>query len=441
MKAEINFSFQGLGIWIICALFYAYELLLRTVLGTFQIPIMKDLGLDSFGFALMSSTCYLLVYSSMQMPASMCAEKFGLKRILIFAVALCSFSAIGFANTHSLDMAIFVRMLMGLGSAFGFVCLLMAVYDWIPTKYYGLFIGLSQFIGITGPMFAAGPLNSIALNSSIDWRMVVFSVGLSGIALTSLIALFVKNNKNKTDKFRIIAKQLDFKKNLYQLLKQKQIWFIAIYSALIYFTIEYLAENEGKAFLQLNGYSSNFSSYMLTIGWLGCAIGSPVLGFLSDFIKRRKMILVFASMVCLASFCTILFFPISKLVLTISFFTLGFSSGGQSIGFAIMAEQCSKDYLAIGLGFNNALITLLIGINAPVIGYLLNFYSDAENLKLTDYHFAFSFIMILIFTAFIIATFFIEETYCRAKKEFTHIKSNGLTKNIDQKVTLPSGDY
>ena len=222
MQSATNFSLQGTCIWFICAIFYAYELLLRTVLGTFQAPIMTDLGLNPLSFALMSTTCYLLVYSLMQMPASMLVEKFGLKKTLVFAVTLCALSGIAFANTSHLEMAIVTRMLMGLGSAFGFVCLLMAVYDWMPNKYYGLFIGLSQFVGITGPMFAAGPLNSIVLSLQVDWRMVLFSLGIAGIGLTALIILFVKNNQNKTDKFRIISKNVNLKKNLYQLLSQKQ---------------------------------------------------------------------------------------------------------------------------------------------------------------------------------------------------------------------------
>ncbi|WP_367608019.1 hypothetical protein [Legionella sp. W05-934-2] len=43
--------------------------------------------------------------------------------------------------------------------SFGFICLLISVYDWLPRKNAALFIGLSQFIGTMGPMLAAGPLD------------------------------------------------------------------------------------------------------------------------------------------------------------------------------------------------------------------------------------------------------------------------------------------
>src|SRR5690606_31307833 len=113
-----------------------------------------------------------------------------------------------------------------------------------------------------------------------------------------MVFCFVKSAHQSEAKFRIISKKTPIIKSIKELLKQNQIWLIAIYSALVYFTLEYLSENEGKAFLELNGYSSSFSSYMITIGWLGCAIGCPILGTLSDVFKRRKLIMVLSSFCC-----------------------------------------------------------------------------------------------------------------------------------------------
>ncbi|MGD9592285.1 MAG: MFS transporter, partial [Candidatus Berkiella sp.] len=321
-----------------------------------------------------------------------------------------------------------IRMLMGLGSSFGFVCLLISVYDWMPKKHYGFLIGLSQFIGLMGPMAAAGPLNSYVLSNHIDWRIVMFALGIAGVALTALVLFCVKDSQANSQKFRIISKKTPITKNLKQLLSQRQIWLIALYSALVYFTLEYLAENEGKVFIETVGYSSNFSSYMITMGWIGCAIGSPVLGSLSDLFKRRKLVMVFAAISCLLSFITIVHFPVSKGVLTVAFFMLGFGAAGQSIGFAIMAEQCSKAYLAIGLGFNNAMITLLMSINAPVVGGLLSFRNSTTSLTTSDYRFAFTFIIVLIALSVLLSVFFIKETYCRPSKGYTFINWMGFLK-------------
>lgn len=421
MHQENQFSFTGFVVWIICALFFTYEFLLRTVLGTFQHPIMYDLSLSPLKFAILSTTSFLMIYGLMQLPVGMLTDRFGLKRSLIFAVCVCALSTVLFSFTYQFKTAVLIRMLMGLGASFGFVCLLVSVYDWMPKRHYGLFIGLSQFIGVLGPMIAAGPLDSLAERGNTDWRTIIFSLGLIGIALFFFIILLVKNNEGNVGKFRIIHKPTTIRSNLSSLLRQKQTWLIAIYSALVYFTIEYLSENEGKAFIILNGFDSIYASYMITIGWLGYAIGCPLLGFLSDYLKRRKLMLIIAACISLISIILIVYFPVSKLILAGSFLLLGLGAGGQSIGFAIMAEQCGKDYLAVGLGFNNAMITILSSINAPLIGWLLDNHRQTEALALDDYHYAFSFIVVLISLSIFVSIFFIKETYCRPTKGFTLI--------------------
>ncbi|MBN9288498.1 MAG: MFS transporter [Gammaproteobacteria bacterium 39-13] len=429
---ENKLSFQGTIIWMICAIFFTYEFLLRTVLGTFQQPIMHDLKLSHFSFATLSTTSYLMIYGIMQIPVSIIIGKYGLKRSLLFAIGVCIFSAALLSYSHELKTAIIARMLMGLGSSFGFICLLIAVYDWMPKKHYGLFIGLSQFIGTMGPMIAAGPLNSLATESNANWRTTLFSLGVLGIPLAIMVICFAKNNQNSANKFRIISKSISATKNLSSLLIQKQTWFIAIYSALVYFIIEYLSENEGKTFLEINGYSGHFSSYMITLGWLGYAIGCPLLGFLSDLLKRRKLIMITAAFLCFSSLISIVYFTSSgRIILALSFFGLGIGASGQSIGFAIMAEQCNKIYLAVGIGFNNTMITLLTSVVAPIFGWILSHHShNTGKLNLADYHFTFALLAGLISISFVLAVFFIKETFCRSTKGFTLIEASAYKTNF-----------
>lgn len=421
LSLDNKLTATGIFIWLICALFFTYEFFLRTVLGTFQHPIMYDLSLSPFSFAILSTTSFLFTYGLMQIPVGLIVNRYGLKKTLSFSVALCALTAVWFSFTYQVKTAIIIRMLMGLGASFGFVCLLVAVYDWMPRKHYGLFVGLSQFIGTMGPMLAAGPLNSLATKGNTDWRSVLLIFGLIGLVLLMLVFFFVRNNENSTNTFRIIKKPESAKNTLSQILKQPQIWLIASYSSLVYFALEYLSENEGKAFLELNGFSSNFSSYMITVGWIGYAIGCPLLGFLSDVLKRRKSIMVLSAFISLVSIIFVVYFPTSKLSVTTAFFFLGLGASGQSVGFAIMAEQCNKAYLAVGLGFNNAMITLLSSINAPLIGWLLDHHASSASVSLKDYYFAFSFMVALIALSFIVSIFFIKETFCRPTKGFTVI--------------------
>src|SRR5690606_26311182 len=179
--------------------------------------------------AILSTTSFLFTYGLMQIPVGLIVDRYGLKKSLAFAVTICALTAVLFSFTYQFKLAVLIRMFMGLGASFGFVCLLVAVYDWMPKKYYGLFIGLSQFIGTMGPMLAAGPLNALATKGNIDWRTVLLTLGLFGSILLFLVILFVRNNENNLGSFRVVKKPETILSSISKPAKQPQVWLIACY--------------------------------------------------------------------------------------------------------------------------------------------------------------------------------------------------------------------
>lgn len=420
MEIAINRRFTGTLVWLICAVFFTYEFLLRTMLGTFEVPIRADFSLDLMTFALLSSTAYQAIYGIMQIPVGMLIDRFGLKPSLLFATFVCSAAVMAFAYTHAIGNAFAFRFLMGLGSAFGFIGVLVAVYEWMPRQKFAFYVGLSQFIGTLGPMFAAGPLNAVATESQLDWRIVFNFLGVVGLGLTVLVFFFVKNNKDYSGSFQILKRRKALSVNLYQLMRQPQAWLIALYSATVYFTIEYLSENSGKVYLMLNGYDSNVASNLISIAWIGYAIGCPLLGLISDKIGRRKLLMMVAAFVNIFAVVVIIYFPINYYVLMLAFIMLGIGASGQSVGFAIMAEQCNNHYLAAGLGFNNAMITVFSASNAPLIGWLLGLFSHGKSADISAYQSAFFVIFVLLVIS-LIAIAFIKETFCKSTKVTTKL--------------------
>tara|TARA_R110002072_G_scaffold101968_1_gene224521 strand:- start:659 stop:1921 length:1263 start_codon:yes stop_codon:yes gene_type:complete len=418
---EKKITATGLVVWLTCAIFFLYEFLLRTVIGTFQHPIMADLELTTFKFSLLSSTTYLIVYGFMQIPVGIIVDNFGLKLTLGFAVIVCSLATLGFAFTYNYHYAIIFRMLTGFGSAFGLICLFMAVYEWLPSNRIGLFIGLSQFIGTLGPIVAAGPLDSLSNSGSVHWRLIFIYLSFIGAIISLLVFLFVKNNHIKSGKYTILYKPLGIKKNILTLFRSSQPWFIAIFCGIIYFSIEYFSENEGKNFIELKGHSSNFASYLITLSWVGYGIGCPTLGFFSDYFQRRRIFLLISSIFSFVGVVFLVYF-INKYFLILGFFFIGLGASGVSIGFALMAEQFKSNFTAAGLGLNNAVVTTLSAFLAPLFGYILEHHS-VNNMQLSDYSFTFSFLVLLVLLSIFIPLFFIKESYCKSLASFTVLKT------------------
>lgn len=403
-----------------CALFFLYEFLLRTVVGTFQHPITYDLDLSAIEFSMLSSTFYLIIYAIMQVPVGLIVDRFGLKKSLFGAAFICALSSIGFAYANTYLYAAIFRFLTGFGSAFGFICLLIAVYDWLPQKNRALLIGVSQFIGTMGPMIAAGPFEALAESGNADWRLLFTYLGIVGFILSAAILLVVKNNEVKSGKYTILKRPEGILKTILHLFSKPQAMYIALFSALVYFSLEYLSENEGKSLLITKGISSLNASYMITISWLGYAIGSPFLGWISDFTQKRRPAMLFSALACSFGIAGIVYADQIN-ILRLSFLLLGFGAAGQSVGFAMMSEQFKKPYLAASLSLNNMAITTLTAINAPVISWALMEVKLSQTPSLIDYQLVFNGIIGLVFFSVIVTLYFLKETYSKSVSDFTYL--------------------
>lgn len=415
MLKETQFTTKGFVVWGVCVLFFLYEFFLRASLGTFQQPLMHDLQLSSFEYALLSTTLFSVMYGVMQIPVGLLIENFGLKTVLFIGAFLCAVSSLGFAYATTYAAALFARMLMGLGASVGFLCVLVSVCEWMPHRYNAFFIGLSQFVGTIGPMLSAGPLEDVMAYSNITWQVIFKGLGGIGFVLVLCIVFFVENRHERAEIYVILKRPMKIKATLFKLFSCRQAWYIALFSGAVYFAVEYLAENEGRIFLGLKGFSPSTASYMLTLAWVGYACGCPLLGFLSDYLQRRKSILMASGLCSLVSVCMIIFLEGQHLMM-LGFLLLGVSASGQSVGFAIMAEQFKQAFVPIGLALNNAMMTVFISTSAPSIAFILE---HTKQPGLGAYYIAFLVLVAVSSIAFILSFLAIRETFCKSQVDFT----------------------
>ncbi|MCH9757440.1 MAG: MFS transporter [Gammaproteobacteria bacterium] len=417
MLKETQFSTKGFIVWGVCVLFFLYEFFLRASLGTFQHPLMHDLHLSSIQYSLLSTTLFAVMYGVMQIPVGLLIDNIGLKKVLLIGGVICAFSSFAFAYSETYLFAVVARMFMGLGASVGFLCLLVSVHEWMPHRHNALFIGLSQFVGTMGPMFAAGPLEDLAASGHIPWQVIFKMLGIIGLGLVALIIAFVENSHERAEKYVVLKRPESTRVTLLKLFSRSQAWYIAIFSGSVYFAIEYLSENEGRIFLGLKGFSESFSSYMITIAWVGYAIGCPLLGFLSDYFKRRKSVLMGAA-ICSVVAILLVIFSERKSFLMIGFFLLGVAASGQSVGFAIIAEQFKKQFVPIGLALNNFMIMIFIATNAPTIAFIIDTAKSRPDFGLSNYYEAFSLLIVVSVIALLVSFLFIKETFCKSVVDF-----------------------
>jgi len=67
---------------------------------------------------------------------------------------------------------------------------------------------------------------------------------------------------------------------------------------------------------------------------------------------------------------------------------------------------------------------IISAINAPVIGFLLDYTQNGSAVSLENYLHVFSILIFIAALAVIMSVFFIKETYCKSSVDFTILKTS-----------------
>lgn len=414
-------------VWGLACLFFFYESLLQVSPSVMSNELMQDFGITSETLGLLAGI-YFYSYAILQLPCGLLMDYFGPRRILTLATAVCSISTLAFAYTDSFIMASMARLMIGFGSAFAVVGTLKLSANWFSPNRFAFLTGLMITIGMIGAIFGQAPL--ALLIGSFGWRDSLKILGFIGILLTILIMTIIKDAPaipvapahHVRDESETEA---GIMQSLFALVKNSQLWFVALYGGLMYMSTPVFCGLWGVPFLMdkmtlTKAVAANYVS-LVFVGW---AIASPLWGIYSNRIGKRKPPLTIGA---IGAFITCLFFiyaPIqSEIIMAITLLAFGIFSAGFLPAFALVKEICNKRYVATGLSFMNMMNMVFIVIAQPLIGLFLdkmwdgNIVDGVRVYALASYQTALAILPLGIFIALILLPF-INETYCH------HIDNN-----------------
>lgn len=410
-------SLIGIFIWSLAVLFLFYEFFSRIFLGTIAKEVMHDLHISIVQFGAIGAA-YYLAYGLMQMPVGILTEKIGARITLSVACCICAIGMFWLEFSYSFYPALFSRVLVGFGSAFALVSLLILALNWFPRQYFGLFCSIALVLGAVGPILAGGPLAYIHDLFGGDWRLILFWVGSFGIILSLCLALFIRNKpeERKAERSLFEGSPSPIKKQWSGLFKNRQAWLVAIYSGALYVSLPLLSAYWGTTYLETRGFPKTRAAFIISMVWVGFSLGNLFVGKCSEVIKRRKPFLSYFSLLGMVATIYILYLPIPyEFLWILLFFLVGLATAPLGVAYAVIIEVTPRNLHAAALGFKNTLVMLLAGIIPFVVSYLIHHsFQSSEKITLTESQFLVGFtIMPLAYAvAAAIAHFGIKETYC-----------------------------
>jgi MFS family permease len=407
----------GITVCLVGALFYCYEFLLRILPGTLQSELSLAFGhISATAFGQLAAL-YYFAYSPMQLPVGMLIDRFGPRRLLSFACLCCTIGSYLFMRFDSLWIAGMGRLLVGFGSSFGFVGGLMLMVHWLPRRYFSLATGLMTALGMCGLMY--GGIKITALATVLPLPQVLMLTVFMGAILTLLIFFVVRDAPGEThiqqQTLRVFFSQV------WRVLISREVWLIGIVGASLYTSLSVFGELWGKSYLeQAHNLTKIQAAKGVSAMFLGWAVGAPLGGYLSDRTGRRAAFLIGGAFFALLCISAILYFShLPYAILMILLFLYGVFSGTEIIAFVMAKETSGAELSGTVFAVINMIVTLGGVIFQPLVGYLLDFYSNKAMLTgavvytASDYQRALL-VLPLSLIAVIVIGFFLKDT-CRLK--------------------------
>lgn len=418
-RSETKKSVLAILAYILAAGFLCYEMALQVSPGVMTHDLMQDLRIDAGSIGFIASA-YFFSYTIMQIPVGLLFDRFSSRLLITIAVMLCASGAVFFGMTHSMYFAALGRFFMGFGSAFAFIGVLVVAATWFAPRFFALLVGIAQCLAAMGAYMGAGPFATAV--ESFGWRSVVHVLALAGFSLMALSWFFIRDKKTQND-LGATKTSLSISDSVQAITREAQTWWVAIYAFACWAPMTAFPATWGVAYLmQRYEISRSVAAHAVGMIWIGLAVTAPIIGWLSDKIGRRNVLLQFCAFVGVVSSMAILYAPhLSLESLYFLLFAFGIATAGQIISFAVIKDNNRPDVTATAIGFNNMAVVAGGAIFPYLVGRLLTAHWDGTVINSTpvysvhNYQFSLSVVPICFAVTWIASLFFIRETYCKQK--------------------------
>jgi predicted MFS family arabinose efflux permease len=362
-------SWLGIISYIIASLFLLYEMAVQVSPSVMVPQLMGELHITSATLGFMAST-YFWSYTIMQIPVGLLYDRFPAKYLLMIAVSITTLGILFFATTHWVSTLALGRFLMGFGSAFAFVGVLMVAARWFSRVYFALLVGIAQLLAAVGAASGEGPL-SLLVNSA-GWRHAAMVLSVAGFILFLLVVFFMRRHPaERVEKKRLNAVQLW--ESLRHVLGMSQMWWIALYAFFSWGPIAMFTSMWGVPYLmQRFSVTNTVASWVCAMTWALLAITSPVIGGLSRRFCALSLMRLTAA-VGIFGGLGILYWPgLSLSGAYLAAAAIGVGSAGQILTFELARQQKMRDDLGFSISFINMGVVAGGAILQPLAAWLLH---------------------------------------------------------------------
>lgn len=365
--------------WFLVALFYLYQYVLRVSPGVMIEELRSAFQLNANQFSAFGSY-YMYAYALIQIPLGILVDQFGVKRTVLLSILLCIGGTVLMGITDSFMIAKMSRILIGFGSACAFMCALKIAADRLPPGRRGLLMGGTLTLGTLGALSAGKPL--VYLVDWFGWRQTILLSAGFGLVILFLVFFFLPRKDPHKSIFDnpLEEPHPNFLTQLKEVFLNKNILLYAFLAVGLYTPLSVLADLWGPGFIKEKfGLSRADAAQTSMLIYLGMAIGSPVLTWISERYRVLNRVIRLACLGLLTLCATLLYGPVFGILpLQAIVIGMGFFSGAEMCCFSGAATFAHPRNSGITIGFVNTLNMLFAAILQKLTGVIMHYNWDGS---------------------------------------------------------------
>jgi len=366
-------------VWLVAATFYLAAFYLRTSPAVMTTELMRDFGIRASQLGQFSAF-YFYAYLVMQIPTGVFVDSWGARRLLIAGSVAAAGGTFVFGATTSYAIASIGRAIVGASTAVGWVVTLKLATHWFPRRRFAMLSGLGLMMGNIGALFAQVPLRLLV--EHVGWRAVAFGSAACVMAIGTAAWLLVADDPSERGYESQAPAELQQTNRLTLggLLRQfpaiftyRNTWLIFVaqggfVGAMLSFTGLWGPPYLIRRFDLASTQASTVCSVMI-VCW---AVASPLAGYFSDRLGRRKPIYLGGAVIAAIGWSVLFYTPLPLVAFTIVAAVTSFACGAVVVAFAFAKESVPVRLLGTISGAVNVGNMLGPTILQPAIGRVLD---------------------------------------------------------------------
>jgi MFS family permease len=351
--------------WGLALCFYFLEYASRSAPAVMIEHLAGAFGTTAIGVSAILGT-YYYTYSTTSLIAGAALDRFGAKKAVpigLFILAIgCLLFSVSVASAGYAG-----RLLQGAGSAFAFTGAVYLASHGFSARWLATAIGVTQCLGMLGGsagQFVVGPW----LEHGVAWQTIWHGLGIASLVVGVLLFAITPSETRPQSAHSGWASVL----HPYSIVfRNPQSYLCGIVAGLLFVPTTIGDMTWGVAFFQrdrmFSYHDAVVTGSLVPLGWV---IGCPLLGWLADFVGRRKPVLIGGAIAMLLAAAGITF-STGHEAAAIGCFLFGVASGAAMIPYTIVKEVNPDEVKGSATGGINFLtfgVTALIG---PIFADLL----------------------------------------------------------------------